>query len=365
MLNNKAKAMVFEKVGKPFSLTPIDLPQLKTGETLVKVDYATICTSDLHTFYGRRCSHTHSVLGHEIIGTVVEIPKKGIKDFYGETIQIGDKITWSVYAHDFNDPLAKKGIPQKSKNLFKYGHEEISEDHKLNGGFATHCHLKEGSTLFKIPKNLTHREASPLNCTHATTAGAIRLSGDLKNKNVLISGVGMLGLSACAMSKEAGTRNIFAMDIEIDRLKKSKSFGANIVLNATENLETLTNSQKEFGGIDIVIETSGVPSAIENSIKMLNIGGVCILIGSVYSQRDISLNAESIVRNILTIKGLHNYTHNDLAQAITFLSENKEKYPFEALVSKEFSIEQLDNAFDFADNEPCYRVGIQTNDLDS
>ncbi|MFV9551794.1 zinc-binding dehydrogenase [Algibacter sp. PT7-4] len=361
MLHNKAKAMVFEKVGKPFSLTPIDLPKLKSGETLVKVDYATICTSDLHTFYGRRCSHNHSILGHEIIGTVVEIPEKGIRDYYGEALKIGDQITWSVYAHDSNDPLAKQGIPQKSKDLFKYGHEEINENHKLSGGFATHCHLKNGSTLFKIPTNLTQKEAAPLNCSHATIAGAIRLAENLKNKNVLISGAGMLGLSACAMAKEAGANTVFTMDINDSRLKKSKLFGADLSLNANENQDLLIKIQKEFGGIDVIIETSGVPSAIENSINMLNIGGTCVLVGSVYSQRNISINAENIVRNILTIKGLHNYTHNDLAQAINFLSKNKDKYPFESLVNKEFTIEELDNAFNFADNKPVYRVGIQTN----
>ncbi|WP_299671938.1 zinc-binding dehydrogenase [uncultured Polaribacter sp.] len=363
MSNSKATAMVFEKVGQPFSLTSFDFPKLNTGEILVRVVYATICTSDLHTFYGRRCSHTHSILGHEIIGSIIEIPKNGINDFYGDALKVGDKITWSVYAHNCNDELAKRGMPQKSKDLFKYGHEKINETYKLNGGFATHCHLKRGSTIFKIPKNLTPKEATPLNCTHATIAGAIRLAGDLKGKNVLVSGVGMLGLSACAMAKESGANVVFAMDVEEKRLQQSKRFGADLSLNAKEHLEVSLKIAKEFGGIDVIIETSGVPSAVENGIKMLNIGGICVLIGSVYSQRDISINAETIVRNLLTIKGLHNYIHEDLAKAIVFLSKNNTKYPFEDLVGKEFPIEQLDIAFDFADKQSCYRVGVQPNNI--
>jgi putative phosphonate catabolism associated alcohol dehydrogenase len=363
MSNNKAIAMVFEKVGQPFSLTSFDFPKLNTGEVLVKINYTTICTSDLHTFYGRRCSNKDSILGHEIMGSIVELPKNGINDFYGVPLQIGDIITWSVYAHNCNDKLAKKGMPQKSNNLFKYGHEKITEKHKLNGGFATHCHLKSGSTIFKIPKNLSPKEATPLNCTHATIAGAIRLAGNLKDKNILISGAGMLGLSACAMAKESGANMVFSMDIEEKRLQQSKKFGVDLSLNVNEDLDSIIKTQKESGGIDIIIETSGVPSAIENGIKMLNIGGICVLVGSVYSQKNISINAETIVRNLLTIKGLHNYIHEDLAKAIIFISKNNKKYPFEDLVGKEFPIEQLDLAFDFANNQPCYRVGVQPNDI--
>lgn len=360
MLNKKAFAMVFEDIQKPFNELLFDLPEIGESEILVKIKYTTICTSDLHTFYGRRKSPTHSILGHEIMGEVEKIPKNGIKDFYGNDLNIGNTITWSVYAHDADDKFVKLGIPQKSISLFKYGHQKIDNQHQLSGGFATHFHLKKGSTIFKVPENLTQREAAPLNCTHATIAGAIRLAGNIEDKNVLVCGVGMLGLSACAMAKEAGANTVFAMDINENRLEKSKQFGVDTTINSTLPFTKQLKESNSLGGVDIVIETSGVPSAIENTIQMLNIGGTIVLVGSVFSQRDISVNAEVLVRKLLTIKGLHNYIHQDLGYAIDFLSKNNKKYPFEKLVEKEFSLKELDAAFEYAHTNSCFRVGINS-----
>lgn len=362
MMGNKdARAMVFEKVAQPFIAQGIELPSLQEEELLVEIVYTTICSSDLHTFYGRRKAHCPSILGHEIIGKVVDIARTGVLDYYGKPLEVGDRVTWSVYAHDHSGLMAQKGIPQKSDGLFKYGHEELDESQSLSGGFATHCHLRAGTDIFKLPDNLTPKEATPLNCTHATIAGAIRLAGDLKGKNVLIVGAGMLGLSACAMSKEAGAKRVFAMDIAEERLGKSLKFGADEHYHATLPVEILQERLAPLGGIDVLIETSGMPVAMEKGIELLNIGGINIWVGAVFAQRDLAINAEKIVRNILTIKGLHNYIPQDLATAIRFLSANRHKYPFEQLVGLEFPLHQLDQAFQTADNKGHYRVGIYPN----
>lgn len=350
--------MVFDKVAHPFLSKGIELPVLCDHELLVEVAYSTICSSDLHTFYGRRHAHCPSILGHEIIGKVVDIAGTGVLDYYGKFLEIGDRVTWSVYAHDHNGAMAQKGLPQKSADLFKYGHEKLDEGESLSGGFATHCHLKAGTDIFRLPDHLTTKEATPLNCTHATIAGAIRLAGSLKNKNVLVIGAGMLGLSACAMSKEAGARQVFAMDIWEERLVKSLEFGAEAYFAESLSLESLKEKLTNFGGIDVVIESSGMPNAIEKGIELLNIGGIAIWVGAVFAQRDLAINAEKIVRNILTIKGLHNYAPKDLAEAIRFLSSNRHKYPFEQLVSLEYPLHKLDEAFSAADNKRPYRVGV-------
>ncbi|MEN7551243.1 zinc-binding dehydrogenase [Rapidithrix thailandica] len=357
MDHSKAKAMVFRQAQTPFIPYEINLPELQTGEVLVKIKYTTICTSDLHTFTGRRCSHSPSILGHEIIGEVIDL--KDGKDFHGHALNIGDRVTWAVYAYDPACKMAKKGIPQKSESLYKYGHEKLVNKQNLSGGFATHCHLKQGSSIFKLPENLSPEEATPLNCTHATIAGALRMTGDITDKNVLIIGAGMLGLSACAMAKEAGAKHVWAMDIDQARLAKARAFGASGVLDANETVESLNQELSPTDGIDVVIETSGVPSAIENAIALGNIGSIHVWVGAVYSQRDLAINAEKIVRNLITLKGLHNYIPEDLAYAIRFLSAAKHKYPFHELVSQDFPLSQLDKAFETANKGGHYRVGIR------
>ncbi|WP_215224078.1 zinc-binding dehydrogenase [Echinicola shivajiensis] len=356
-MKQEAVAKVFIKAESPFSKSIISLPKLSKGEVLVKTSYATICASDLHTFYGRRHSCSHSILGHEIIGVIENIADEGVLDFYGSPLKIGDKITWSVYAHDPESQTSKKGYPQKSEGLYKYGHEQISEKYQLNGGFSSHCHLRKGTSIFKLPAELTGREAAPINCTHATIAGAMRLAGKLEGKNVLINGVGMLGLSASAMAKELGASNVWVQDINSDKTKQAKSFGADEAFTFGAN--ELKEFAKDHGNIDVVIETSGVPEAIEHCIKLLGIGGTIVLVGSVFSQRDLAINAEYLVRNLLTIRGLHNYIPEDLASAITFMEKNHTKYPFNELVGIEYPLDELEEAFETGNKGSYYRVGVK------
>ncbi|PZX56774.1 zinc-binding dehydrogenase [Algoriphagus chordae] len=360
-MKKEALAMIFTELEKPFSATPVNLPNLTSGEALVEITYTTICTSDLHTFYGRRAAHTPSVLGHEVIGRITRIAEEGLTDFYGDKLKIGDLVTWSVYAHDHTGMMAAKGIPQKSEPLFKYGHEQIKQNDVLSGGFATHCHLRKGTDIFKIPSGISSKEAAPLNCTHATIAGAIRLAGSLTDKNVLVIGAGMLGISACAMSKFAGAKHVFAMDRTIQRIENSTRFGADRGIDANLSLEEILSITQSLGGIDIVIDTTGSASAMEKGLNILNIGGIAIWVGAVYSERNISINAESVVRRILTIKGLHNYSPEDLAFAINFLESTHLLYPFESLVETDFCLAKLDDAFKSANKSGKYRVGITPN----
>ena len=351
-----AIAKVFIEPESPFITRSVAFPSLAEGELLVKIDFSTICTSDLHSFFGRRHACSHSVLGHEIIGIIEKMSTKDMYDYYGNQLNIGDSITWTIYAHDPDSINAKKGYPQKSEALYKYGHEQMNDTYQLNGGFASHCHLRKNTTLFKLPKNLSNLEAAPLNCTHATIAGALRLAGDLNNKNILVNGVGMLGLSACAMAKEEGAKNVWSQDIDSKKATNSLKFGAKKTFIYGEGeISPAVNAE---GGIDVIIETSGNPEAIEYCLKLLGIGGTLVLVGSVFSQRDLTINGEYLVRNLLTIKGLHNYIPEDLATAINFMEKAHLKYPFESLVGKTFSLQELDEAFASAQNGGYYRIGI-------
>lgn len=359
MKHDIAKAMIFNGVNEPFSCLKVELPSLKPGEILIKIKYTTICTSDLHTYFGRRKSPCPSVLGHEIIGKIVATGNNVSKDYNNEKLSIGDLVTWAVYSFDDNDPMAKRGIPQKSANLYKYGHEKINDNDVLNGGFATHCHLKQGTAIFKLPKSLNYKEAAPLNCTHATIAGALRLAGDIRGKNVLVFGAGMLGISACAMAKEYGAKYVFVNDTNSDRLKIAKDFGVEKTFNAQISRDETKLLLADYGEIDIIIDSTGVPEVMEKGFEVLGIGGTAIWVGAVYSARKVNINAENIVRKLMTIKGLHNYTPNDLNNAITFLSNCHKSYPFEKLIGIDFKLEDLKAAFNTANSGEYYRVGIK------
>jgi len=189
----------FEDSANGFSIRTTLIPELKTGEVLVRNTYTTICRSDIYTFQGKRKEKSPTILGHEIVGKIVALgPDAPFNDLRGQVLKIGDRITWGIYASNPDSAFAKKGIPQKGEDLFKYGHEQITEHSTLHGGLAEYIILRKNTPIIAIQDDaLSNKAASLINCAVATAAGAIRLAGSLENQTVLVNGAGMLGIIAC------------------------------------------------------------------------------------------------------------------------------------------------------------------------
>ncbi|MEY3675780.1 MAG: hypothetical protein RL099_378 [Bacteroidota bacterium] len=352
----------FDNTTMLLKLEQTEIPALQDFEILVRVAYTTLCKSDILTYTGKRKEKNPTILGHEICGTIVAFGNKVPQiDCRNNNIAVGDLVTWAIYASDPSEAMSLKGIPQKAAGLFKYGHEEITTTNHLHGGLSEYIILRPHTPIVKPIVNLPLPVLTIVNCAVATAAGAIRIAGNIEGTNVVIAGAGMLGVIACAMAKSKGAKNIIAIDIENERLKMSTSFGA----THTVHLDTI-NSFQNFSNwltynklqIDCFIDFSGEPTTIDILLKQLSVGGTAVFIGSTYPQQNITLNAETIVRNIWTIKGLHNYNEADLVEAVNFIEAHHTTYPIASLIKGGFTLDTCALAFDFAIEEHPYRVGI-------
>ena len=354
---NTSKIVVFSSANSPFHLEEVKIPKLKSGEILVKNEYTTLCRSDVNTFCGKRTEKTPTILGHEIVGRIVALDSDHLSnDLRGNALAIQDRITWGIYASDPNSELSKIGIPQKAPDLFKYGHERITEDSNLHGGLSEFTILRANTPVVKVQENIALKVAAIINCAVATIAGAIRLAEIIDQKKVLVSGAGMLGLIACAMSKAQGASKITVRDINATRIEQAKSFGADsgILVGA----QGLSHVEEKY---DLVIELSGVSTAMEDTLHMMSIGGKAVWVGATYPQADLRINAEKIVRNLWTIKGLHNYNSSDLITAVEFMEQYHQQYPFEEIIHDQFSLDEVNEAFAYALEHNPFRVGVKIN----
>jgi len=111
-------------------------------------------------------------------------------------------------------------------------------------------------------------------------------------------------------------------------------------------------------GVDIALEMSGSPDAVETGIGLLRIGGKFIWVGAVFPTRPVSLLPESIVRKMLTIQRIHNYAPSHLDDALTFLQQYHREFPFAALVSKSFGLSEANAALKFAAESGAMRVAV-------
>lgn len=359
------RLIAFNGPGTRLEIRTEMLEKLHPGEILVKNLFTTICGSDLHTYSGVRKEPCPVVLGHEIVGTLLEIGNqhRGV-DFAGERIVPGDLVTWTIFSSDPSSLLAREGIPQKGAGLFKYGHAQITETEHFHGGLADYCILKPGTGILKIPKELPLPVAATVNCSISTAAGAIRLAGNIKGKRVVIFGAGMLGITCAAMCRDAGAKWVGMADINPKRLANSLQFGADATFNNTGDSDDLLaeiRHKNSGNGVDVVFDMSGSPEAMECGLELLGIGGKAIWVGAVFATKKVRVNPENLIRKLITIRGLHNYNFEDFVTGLEFIKRNWKHFPFESVVEKEFDFEDAEKAFEYARLNQPLRVGIRIN----
>jgi putative phosphonate catabolism associated alcohol dehydrogenase len=340
-----------------------EIPALKEEEILIRNEYTTLCRSDLNTFSGKRSEKSPTILGHEIVGRVAAFGEAAPRqDARGCQLRTGDRVTWSIFASDPASALSRAGIPQKAEGLFKYGHEKLVPGSTLHGGLSQYTILRPNTVVIKLDETVPLGVAAIINCAGATVAGALRLAGDVGGKTVVVSGVGMLGIVACAMCKVGQAEQIVAIDVREERLAKAKLFGAHETWLGSADAQTgerLPRYLKKANPAHVVLEFSGVAEAMESTLALLGIGGTAVWVGAVHPQRKVQLDAESIVRRLLKLKGLHNYNRQDLIRAAQFFEQHHTEFPFESLVYDGFSLEQVNEAFDFALKSDFHRVGVR------
>ena len=200
-----ARYALFSGPGRPLEIHQHPLDQLPADEALVNVSLCTLCGSDLHSYKGDRQVECPTVLGHEMVGTLVQLPAAGpLLDGAGNPLNVGDRVIWSVTVHCGACYFCQHGLPQKCSSLFKYGHQRHDPNRPLAGGLADYCQLLPGSSLVKVPDSVSDTAAAPASCATATVVGACRRIGLESVHSLLILGAGMLGLTAAGYARAAG-----------------------------------------------------------------------------------------------------------------------------------------------------------------
>jgi putative phosphonate catabolism associated alcohol dehydrogenase len=350
------RAVVFDGAGKSFRTVEGDIAVDHAHSVIVKNRYTTLCGSDIHTFCGHRKEPDQVVLGHEIVGDILWIPPGQIvTDLRGAPVGIGDRITWSIFAVPPGIEAPRPDMPQKSEQLFKYGHAPAISTDLFNGGLADYCVLRPNTAFLKISPEIPLKVTATISCAHATVEGALRVAGDIAGKKVLIFGAGLLGISCVAMCREAGAKWIGLIDNDEERLTWGAKFGVDEIFTFPKNSN---NDNFPWPDADIVFDMTGHPGAMKAGIESLALGGSAVWIGAVFPTAPVPVDAQLIVRRVLSIKGLHNYNYDDFLNAAIFIESNYRKYPFEDLVEKEFTLDQVDDAFKYASEIKPIRVGI-------
>lgn len=336
-------------------------PVLADGEALVEVLGCTLCGSDVHSFLGRREVVVPTVLGHEIVGRVVEVGPAGrsgpARCTDGTPLQVGDRVVWAVVASCGACDRCRRGLPQKCRSGVKYGHTQLCSGREGLGGLSSHCLLLAGTSIVRLPESLPLEVACPAGCATATVAAALEPAGDLTGLRVGVFGLGMLGLTACAMAREAGAAGVLGIDPDAVRRQRSEDFGATAVATPDGLPALLGDAASD--GLDLVLEMSGSPAAVTAALAAAGVGASVHLVGSVFPAGSVPLDPEQLVRRQLSIRGTHNYAPRHLQQAVTFLERCHVRYPFAGLVESWLPLAEVEAAFERAMASGAVRIGVR------
>lgn len=265
----------------------------------------------------------------------------------GLAFAVGDRVTWSVIWSCGACFYCLRGLEPKCERLVKFGHQAMEPGRELLGGFAAYCWLPKGTAVFRVPANVPDLVASPANCATATVAAVLRRAGPLKGQRVIVHGAGMLGLTACAMAS-AGGATVLAVDPSEERRNLAMHFGATAAFAPNAQLRSEVLSWTDGRGADLGLEFAGLPEVFETGLDLLRLGGHFVMAGAVFPGGASSIAPEKIVRQMLRISGVHNYSPEDLEAALDFLATHGHRYPFAALVGASFPLAQISEAVEYA-----------------
>ena len=358
------KAAVFRDVGRPLELQTFDLPeQLEPGAAVCEVVMATICGSDLHTISGRRKEPAPLILGHEIIGRIVQLGEGTTADGFGQPLAVGDRVSWTIMACCGTCFFCTHGLENKCVKLRKYGHTCCDEPPHLTGGFAEHVCLWPGTAVFRVPDALADEIATPANCALATVICAKDTIGLAAGESVLIQGAGLLGLNLIALCKEAGAARVFVTDVQPARLELAERFGADEAFNladcSADEVVSAIRDATDGRGADVAFEVCGQAQAVAMGVEALRIGGRYLIAGLVTPGARFELDGNQLTRKILTLKGIHNYQPTHLGQALRFLDSCAAAYPYDRIVGKTFSLDRINDAVAEAATGKHIRVAVR------
>ncbi|MCR9176761.1 MAG: alcohol dehydrogenase [Alphaproteobacteria bacterium] len=311
------------KPGQPFEAVDKPTPQPTGTQVLVKVTHAGVCHSDIHISDGffdlgggkkldivERGQKLPVTLGHEILGEVVAAGPDAKDAPIGKTMLVhpwlgcGECSACLAEQENHCPTMRALGVYQ-------------------DGGYSTHVMVRHPKYLVDIG-DVDPAVATPYACSGVTVYSALKKALPILDTEWLaIMGCGGLGLSAVAIAKAIGVKNVVAVDIDEAKLTAAKEIGADAVFNSkTDN--AVGELQKIAGGeLKAVLDTVGGEATSGLGIAAVRKGGRYVIVG-LYGG-ELTLPLPTIPMRALSVIGSYVGSLGDLKELMALVRDGKVK----------------------------------------
>jgi threonine 3-dehydrogenase len=264
------------------------LPPLGPTDVLLSIKRAAICGTDLHIYrwndWAARTYRTPAPMGHEFAAEVVAVGDAVAR------LKPGQLVT--VETH----------IPCGRCRQCRMNRRHTCLDMRLfsrlgRGCFGDRTVVPEAA-LRVVPAGIPLEHA----CIMEPLGISVRavMEANVAAATVLVSGCGPVGLFAIAAARALGAARIVAADVSEVRLKIARAVGADVAVDP----RSTTLTQELPDGADVAVETSGVASAIGDSLAAVRPGGQVLMLGLPDAPIPIDITRHVVLREV-AVRGLY------------------------------------------------------------
>jgi len=249
---------------------------------LIRVAATAICGTDKHIYHWdpsiQASVKPPRIYGHEFCGFVEEIGPGGERAFEG-ALEVGDYVSAEMHVICGECPQCRSGNGHICTRTKIYG---LHED----GCFAEFVKVP-ASNVVKLPSYVPPRVGAFLdalgNAVHTTQVV------DLVGKSVAITGFGPIGAMSAAIAEHSGAAVVIVTDINDHALETARRWAAsrnfanlhafNVRTSDPQEVKRAIDLITDDVGVDVVLEMSGAPSAINLALDLVRMGGMLSLLG--------------------------------------------------------------------------------------
>src|ERR1700746_511559 len=344
------KALRKMRAARGLSLETATTPEFGPTDVLVRVRTASICGTDLHIYGWDRWSQGRIkppvTLGHEFCGVVERVGPDVT------AVRAGDFVSAEMHVSCGHCHQCRLGEAHICQNLRIIG---IDQD----GAFAEFVKIP-APNIWKLDAAIPEHYGAILdplgNAVHTVLAGGI--SGG----TALVTGCGPIGLMSIAVAKACGSSTVFATETNEQRRVMAKKMGADAVINpASEDAVAKILSETNSTGVDVLLEMSGNPTAIQQGFKALRAGGRASLLG--IPTEDVPLDlVNDVIFKGATVQGIYGRRmYQTWVQMTALLKAGR--LNLEPLFGEKIALEKFEDAFSKLQNGLAGKILMYPNGM--
>ncbi len=352
------KAAIAFEAGKPLSIETVQLEGPKEGEVLVEIKATGVCHTDAFTLSGADPEGLFpAILGHEGAGVVVEVGS-GVK-----SVKVGDHVI-PLYIPECRNceyclsgktnlcqairVTQGRGVMPDGTSRFSLKGQKILH-YMGTSTFANYTVLPEISVA-KIREDAPFEKVCLIGCGVTTGLGAVVNTAKVEpGSNVVVFGLGGVGLNVIQGAKMVGANMIVGVDINPAKRELAEKFGMTHFVNPKEIDGDLVSYLVELtkGGADYSFECIGNINVMRQALECCHKGwGTSVIIGVAGAGQEISTRPFQLVTGRVwkgsAFGGAKGRT--DVPKIVDWFMNGK--IDIDSLITQVMPIEQINEAFD-------------------